>query len=72
MKDVPDYLIILSRITPLFYAVDFIRGIYYYGKPEYSAVVVYNPLLNVLVMVSMFFVFIILGTYIFVKSEKER
>lgn len=72
MKDVPDYLIILSRITPLFYAVDFIRGIYYYGKPEYSAVVVYNPLLNVLVMVSMFFIFIILGTYIFVKSEKER
>jgi len=72
MKDVPEYLIILSRITPLFYAVDFIRGIYYYGKPEYSAVVVYNPLLNVLVMVLMFFIFIILGTYIFVKSEKER
>jgi ABC-2 type transport system permease protein len=72
MKDVPDYLIILSRITPLFYAVDFIRGIYYYGKPEYSLVVVYSPLLNAAVMVSMFLIFIFLGTYIFVKSEKER
>ncbi len=72
MKDVPEYLIILSRITPLFYAVDFIRGIYYLGKPEYSAVVVYNPLLNAVVMVLMFLIFIILGTYIFVKSEKER
>ncbi len=72
MKDVPEYLIILSRITPLFYAVDFIRGIYYLGKPEYSAVVVYNPLLNAIVMILMFLIFIILGTYIFVKSEKER
>jgi len=72
MKDVPEYLIILSRITPLFYAVDFIRGIYYLGKPEYSAVVVYNPLLNAVVMILMFLIFIILGTYIFVKSEKER
>jgi ABC-2 type transport system permease protein len=72
MKDVPDYLIVLSRITPLFYAVDFIRGIYYIGKPEYSSVVVYNPLINAVVIVSMFLIFIILGTYIFVKSEKER
>jgi ABC-2 type transport system permease protein len=72
MKDVPEYLIILSRITPLFYAVDFIRGIYYLGKPEYSSVVVYNPLLNALIMILMFLVFIVLGTYIFVKSEKER
>jgi len=72
MKDVPEYLIILSRITPLFYAVDFVRGIYYLGKPEYDLVVVYNPLLNLGVMVSMFLVFISLGTYIFVKSEKER
>jgi ABC-2 type transport system permease protein len=72
MKDVPDYLIALSRITPLFYAVDFIRGIYYIGKPEYSSVVVYNPLINAVVIISMFLIFIILGTYIFVKSEKER
>jgi ABC-2 type transport system permease protein len=72
MKDVPDYLIILSRITPLFYAVDFIRGIYYFGKPEYSAVVVYNPILNAGIMILMFVVFIVAGTYIFVKSEKER
>ena len=72
MKDVPEYLIILSRITPLFYAVDFVRGLYYLGKPEYNLVVVYNPLLNLGVMVGMFVLFISLGTYIFVKSEKER
>lgn len=72
MKDVPEYLIVLSRITPLFYAVDFIRGIYYFGKPEYSSVVVYNPILNAVVIIAMFIVFIVLGTYIFVKSEKER
>jgi ABC-2 type transport system permease protein len=72
MKDVPEYLIVLSRITPLFYAVDFVRGLYYFGKPEYDLVVVYNPFLNLGVMILMFFAFIGIGTYIFVKSEKER
>jgi len=72
MKNLPDYLTVLSRITPLFYAVDFVRGIYFYGKPEYSEVVIYSPLTNLIVMTVMFFAFIIIGTYIFVKSEKER
>jgi ABC-2 type transport system permease protein len=72
MKDVPDYLIVLSRITPLFYGVDFIRGIYYFGQPEYNSVVVYNPLFNLAIIILMFLTFISVGTYIFVKSEKER
>lgn len=72
MKNLPEYLMILSRITPLFYAVDFVRGIYYLGKPEYSAVVVYNPIINLSMMVLMFIAFLTIGTFIFVKSEKER
>jgi len=72
MKDVPTYLLILSRLTPLFYAVDLVRGIYFWGKPEYSKVVVYSPFLNLLVIVVLFAVFLFVGTYIFVKSEKER
>ena len=72
MKNLPEYLTILSRITPLFYAVDFIRGIYFFGKPEYDSVVIYNPIINLAVMLIMFIVFLVTGTYIFVKSEKER
>ena len=71
MKNLPEYLTILSRITPLFYAVDFIRGIYFFGKPEYDSVVIYNPIINLAVMLIMFIVFLVTGTYIFVKSEKE-
>lgn len=72
MKELPLYLEVLSRITPLFYAVDLIRGIYYAGMPEYEKIVVYPPIFNFSVIVIMFFVFLFLGTYIFVKSEKER
>ena len=72
MKDVPLYLLILSRLTPLFYAVDLIRGIYFWGKPEYSKVVIYSPFLNFFVILVLFIIFLVLGTYIFVKSEKER
>jgi len=72
MKELPLYLEILSRITPLFYAVDMLRGIYYWGLPEYDKIVVYHPLFNLVVIGIMFVVFLVAGTYIFVKSEKER
>lgn len=72
MKDLPNYLLVLSRITPMFYAVDLVRGVYYFGSSEYEKIVVYHPLFNLLIIGIMFSVFLIIGTYIFVKSEKER
>ena len=72
MIDLPSYLMILSRITPMFYAVDLVRGIYYSGSLEYSKIVVNHPIYNLFIIGIMFSVFLILGTYIFVKSEKER
>lgn len=72
MKELPLYLEVLSRITPLFYAVDLIRGIYYWGLPEYDKTVVFHPIFNSIVILIMFISFLIIGTYIFVKSEKER
>lgn len=72
MIDLPSYLMFLSRITPMFYAVDLVRGIYYSGAIEYSKVVVNHPLYNLLIIGIMFSVFLVVGTYIFIKSEKER
>ncbi len=72
MKDVPTYLIVLSRITPMFYAVDLVRGVYFWGQSEYEKVVIYHPLLNFSILIILFLAFLITGTYIFVKSEKER
>ncbi len=43
IKHLPIYLFVLSRIAPMTYAVDLLRGIYYWGKPEYGKIVLYNP-----------------------------
>lgn len=72
IKVLPPYLDILSRISPMRYAVDLVRGVYYSGKPEYSKVVIDSPGYNLAVMGIMFLGFIIIGTYLFVKKERNR
>ncbi len=72
IKVLPFYLDILSKISPMRYAVDFIRGLYYAGKPEYSKVVLMDPWQNLLIMALMFLAFSIVGTYLFVKKESNR
>jgi ABC-2 type transport system permease protein len=72
IKELPPVLFILSRISPLTYVVDFMRGIYYWGEPEYSKIVLYNPLTDLLIIGLMFAVMLLIGTYIFVRNEKNR
>lgn len=72
IKELPIYLSILSKISPMTYAVDLIRGVYYAGKPEYSKVVLSNPLINLLIITLMFAGFLLIGTYLFVRNEKNR
>ncbi len=63
---------IISHLTPLRYAVDLGRGIFYAGKPEYSAVVLQPPLVNLVVIVGMFVVFLLVGTVLFVRNERNK
>ncbi|MEN9328437.1 MAG: hypothetical protein RI947_1245 [Candidatus Parcubacteria bacterium] len=72
IKDLPPYLYIFSRIAPMTYAVDFVRGVFYRGLPEYDKVVLYSPWVDLLVMSGMFVVFITIGTYLFVKNERNK
>lgn len=72
IKDLPPVLLFLSRISPMTYAVDFGRSVFYYGTPDYDKVVLFHPLLNIMVISAMFFVFLILGTYLFMKNERNR
>ncbi len=72
VKDLPLVLDILSKIAPLTYIVDLLRGVYYAGSPEYSAVVARPVWLNLIVIAVLFVVFITLGTYLFVKNERNR
>ena len=63
---------IISHITPLRYAVDLGRGLFYNGMPEYSAVVLQSPFVNLIVIVAMFVVFSLVGTFLFVRNERNK
>lgn len=72
IKDLPSYLYILSRLAPMTYAVDFLRSIFYIGQPEYSRVVLYSPLVNFIIIGVIFLAFLVVGTHLFVRNEKNR
>jgi ABC-2 type transport system permease protein len=68
----PWYLEVLSRISPLRYAVDLVRGIYYFGLPEYETVVLAPPAVNLAVIAALFVAFLTVGTVLFVRRERNR
>lgn len=72
IKELPWYLFFLSRIAPMTYAVDLFRSIYYLGKPEYNLVVLHSPLYNLAIVLVYFSLMLVIGTWIFVRNEKNR
>ncbi|MBM4420940.1 MAG: hypothetical protein FJ034_05045 [Chloroflexi bacterium] len=72
LQGLPWYLDLLSRISPMRYAVDFQRGIFYGGRPEYGRVVLADPLFNFGVMAAAFVIFMAIGTTLFVRAERNR
>lgn len=72
IKHLPPYLFVLSRIAPMTYAVDLMRGFYYQGSDEYSKVVLHDPLYNLIIISVFFLAFVIIGTYLFVRNERNR
>jgi ABC-2 type transport system permease protein len=68
----PWYLEFASRIAPLRYAVDFVRGIFYVGSPDYQHVVLQSPAANLAIIVPGFLVSLVIGTFFFVRSERNR
>jgi ABC-2 type transport system permease protein len=72
IRNLPWYLDIASRISPLRYAVDLARGAFYAGDPDYDKIVLTSPLVNLAIMAILFVVFMVVGTTMFVRSEKNR
>ena len=72
IKVLPPYLEILSRIAPMRYAVDLARGAFYAGRPEFSRVVLDPPMVDLVVIAAMFLVFLVIGTALFVRNERNR
>jgi ABC-2 type transport system permease protein len=72
IANLPWYLEVMSRISPLRYAVDLVRGVYYFGHPDYDKIVLDPPLLNLIVTSVLFVVFLGVGTVLFVRHERNR
>jgi ABC-2 type transport system permease protein len=72
IKVLPIYLEVLSRLSPMRYAVDLTRGAYYTGHAEYSDVVLAGPLFNLIVIGALFGLFLIVGTVLFVRNERNQ
>jgi ABC-2 type transport system permease protein len=68
----PWYQDVLSRISPLRYAVDLVRDVYYVDRPDYAIAVLDSPLYNLSAMALLFGVFVLLGTVLFVRRERNR
>lgn len=65
-------LYVLSRMMPMTYCLDLVRAVAYAGTPQYDSVVLFNPVVNVVVIVAITLVCLVVGTFFFARSEKNR
>lgn len=72
INHLPLPLEIVSRLSPLRYVVDLTRGVFYAGLPAFDLVVLDPLYLNLLVLAASFVVFMLIGTFLFVRSEQNR
>ena len=72
IKVLPPGLNVLSFISPMRYAVDLARGLFYAGRPEYGRIVLEPPLVDLAVMAGLFALFLVVGTALFVRGERYR
>ncbi len=72
IKSLPWYLDILSKISPMRYAVDLLRGVYYAGTDVFDKVVINSVGWNLVALGVMFLIFLIIGTFMFVRNERNR
>jgi ABC-2 type transport system permease protein len=63
---------ILAKIIPMTYSIDLARNIFYAGKPEYAAAVLHPFALDLAVTLGYVLVFIVVGTFLFVRADRNR
>lgn len=72
IDNLPWFLDILSRLAPMRYAIDLVRDVYYAVHPEPVRVALLNAPTNLAIMAAMFGLFMLAGTTLFVRSERNR
>jgi len=72
IQNLPLPLDILSKIAPMRYAVDLMRDAYYGGLPSSQQVQLFDATTNLAIIAAMFVAFMIVGTFLFVRAERNR
>ena len=65
-------LMVLSRMMPMTYCLDLTRAVVYAGNSQYDSIVMFNPMVNFIAIVALTVICLIIGTYFFARSEKNR
>jgi ABC-2 type transport system permease protein len=65
-------LLVLSRLMPMSYCLDLVRAVVYAGTPDYASVVMFNPGVNFAAIMALTVVCLMIGTFFFARSEKNR
>ena len=63
---------IASKLMPMTYVIDLARNVFYMGKPEYASVVQYPLALDAAVTAAIFVAFLVIGTIMFVRADRNR
>lgn len=65
-------LFVISRLMPMTYCLDLVRAVVYAGTPEYDSVVLFNPAVTLIAIIAITVVCLIIGTFFFARSEKNK
>ena len=72
IKNLPIYLEVISRISPLRYAVDLTRAVFYRNSDDRHLVVLDGFAFDALIIIVGFLVAMMAGTWLFVRAERNR
>jgi ABC-2 type transport system permease protein len=63
---------VLSKLMPMTYSIDLARNIFYAGKPEYAMAVLHPFWFDLAITVVVCVTFIAVGTFMFVRHDRNR
>lgn len=72
IHDLPPALAFFAAISPMRYAVELVRNVFYGLQPDQVAPEMWPIEANLAISAAMFVVFVVIGTAVFVRSERNR
>ena len=72
LHNLPLFLDVLSRLSPMRYAVDLVRNVYYGFAPSAVPAEASTPAVNLAVIGGLMVAFVVVGTARFVRAERNR